>query len=209
MVVADRQMAFSTNQIQQCQDDAMVRRSQTSLGFMRQGVRFVWKQRRVHGLTTNEACEVLLPGDNYPYWLAHTGEGHSVYFTVPEDCSMKGMAFCIVYLSNPEIMATECLTSILIANYTKRTLQIHRQATVISFNDEDWQEIISHLGGGDNVEISVASGHHLVVKKTAVYLMYGESNDIEIEPPQCESDDVEIEPRPCEPNGLESYNVLV
>nr|XP_007134181.1 hypothetical protein PHAVU_010G026400g [Phaseolus vulgaris]ESW06175.1 hypothetical protein PHAVU_010G026400g [Phaseolus vulgaris] len=164
----------------------------------------ILSDRISEGLKTNEACEVLLPGDNDPYWLAHTGEGHSVYFTVPEDCSMKGMALCIVYLSNPEITATESLTSILIANYTKRTLQIHKQDTVISFNDEDWQEIISHLGGGDNVEIFVTFGHHLVVKKTAVYLMYGESNDIEIEPPQCESDDVEIETRPCESNGLES-----
>jgi len=128
----------------------------------------------LQGLATNEASEVLLPGDNDPYWLAHTGDGRSVYFTVPEDCSMKGMVFCIVYLSNPEIMATESLTSILIANYTKCTLQIHKQDTVISFNDEDWQEIISHLGGGDRVEIFVTFGHHLVVKKTAVYLLCDE-----------------------------------
>jgi len=159
----------------------------------------------LQGLATNEACEVSLPGDNLPHWLAHTGEGHSVYFTVPEDCGMKGMALCIVYLSNPEIMATECLTSVLIANYTKLTLQIHKQETVISFNDEDWQEIISHLGGGDKVEIFVTFGPDLVVKKTAVYLMYGESNDIEIEPRHCEPDDVEIEPTHCEPDDVEMH----
>jgi len=157
----------------------------------------------LQGLVTNEACEVLLPVDNYPYWLAHTGEGQSVFFTVPEDCGMKGMTLCIVYLSNPEIKPTECLTSVLIANYTKRTLQIHRQETVISFNDEDWQEIKSHLEGGDKVEIFVTFSHDLVVKKTAVYLMYGESNDIEIEPTNWESIDVEIEPRHFESNDIE------
>jgi len=51
----------------------------------------------LQGLATNEACEVLLPGDNLPHWLAHTGEGHSVYFTVPEDCGMKGMA-CVLFI---------------------------------------------------------------------------------------------------------------
>ncbi|BAT97020.1 hypothetical protein LR48_Vigan11g145600 [Vigna angularis] len=161
------------------------------------------------GLVTNEACEVSLPIDNKPYWLAHTGEGQSVFFTVPEDCGMKGMTLCIVYLSNPEIKPTECLTSVLIANYTKRTLQIHRQETVISFNDEDWQEIISHLAGGDKVEIFVTFGHDLVVKKTAVYLMYGESNDIESGPTNCESNDVEIEPPHCESNNIEIKAICI
>ncbi|KAL2576400.1 hypothetical protein AAZX31_16G078000 [Glycine max] len=133
-------------------------------------------------LATNVACDVSLPADNYPFWLAHTSEGHSVYFTVPEDCRLKGMILCVVYLSTPEIMASECLISVLIVNYTKCTIQIHKRDTVISFNDEDWQGIISHLGPGDEVEIFVTFGHRLVVKKTAVYLTYGESIDMEIEP---------------------------
>jgi len=154
-------------------------------------------------LATNEACEVVLPGDNYPYWSAHTGDGHSVYFTVPEDRGMKGMALCIVYFSNPEMKPTECFTSVLIANYTKRTLQIHKQDTVISFNDEDWKEIISHLGGGDKVEIFVTFGDDLVVKKTAVYLMYGESHDIQIKPTNSEPNDVEIEHKHFDSNDIE------
>jgi len=156
----------------------------------------------------NEACEVLLPGDNYPYWSTHTGDGHSVYFTVPKDCGMKGMALCIVYFSKPEIKPTECFTSVLIANYTKLTLHIHKQDTVFSFNDEDWQEIISHLEGGDKVEIFVTFSHDLVVVKTAVYLIYSESNDIEIEPTHGESNDIEIEPMDCEANDIkiESMN---
>ena len=70
----------------------------------------------------------------------------------------------------------------MIVNYTKCTIQIHKRDTVISFNDEDWQGIISHLGPGDEVEIFVTFGHRLVVKNTAVYLTYGESIDMEIEP---------------------------
>ncbi|RDX94838.1 TMV resistance protein N, partial [Mucuna pruriens] len=134
------------------------------------------------GLAINESDDVFLPGDNDPYWLAHMGEGHSVYFTVPEDCCMKGMALCIVYLSNPENTATECLISVLMVNYTKCTIQIYKRDTIISFNDEDWQGIISHLGSGDEVEIFVTFGHGLVVKKTSVYLMYDKLIDMEIEP---------------------------
>ncbi|XP_027337076.1 TMV resistance protein N-like [Abrus precatorius] len=136
------------------------------------------------GLTNNEPCDVILPGDNYPYWLAHTGEGHSVFFIVPQDsCNrMKGMTVCVVYSSPPENMAAEYLISIMIVNYTKCTIQIFKRDTAISFNDEDWQGIVSHLGSGDNVEIFVNFGHGLFVKKTALYLMYNESTDVKVEP---------------------------
>jgi len=99
------------------------------------------------------------------------GEGHSVSFTVPRACDMKGVALCVVYLSTPEIVATECLTSVLVVNYTKCTLHIHKHDTLISFNDEDWQGIMSNLGSGDKVEIFVSFDHGLVVKNTSVYLI--------------------------------------
>ncbi|KAK7389337.1 hypothetical protein VNO78_24246 [Psophocarpus tetragonolobus] len=127
------------------------------------------------GLANSESCNVSLPGDKHPYWLAHMGEGHSVYFTVPDDCCIKGMVLCVVYLSDPEKTATECLVSVLIVNYTKCSIQICKRDTVISFNDVDWQGIISHLEPGDKVEIFVIFGHKLVVKKTAMYLMCDES----------------------------------
>ncbi|RDX60597.1 TMV resistance protein N, partial [Mucuna pruriens] len=133
-------------------------------------------------LETGESCDVFLPGDNDPYWLAHMGEGHSVYFTVPENCRIKGMTLCVVYISTPEIMATECLTCVIIVNYTKCTIQIHKRDTVISFNDVDWQCIISHLGPGDKVEIFVTFGHGLMVKKTVLYLMCDETIDMEMKP---------------------------
>ncbi|CAJ1949615.1 unnamed protein product [Sphenostylis stenocarpa] len=128
-----------------------------------------------------ESCDICLPGDNHPYWFGHVGEGHSVFFTLPQDCHVKGMALCVVYSSTPDIIATECLKSVLIVNYTKFTFQIHKHGTIIS--DIDWQGIISNLGsGGDKVEIFVAFGDGLVVKKTAVYLIYSEPNDFELEP---------------------------
>jgi len=111
--------------------------------------------------------------DNYPYWSAHRGEGHSVSFTVPRDCVMKGLILCVVCLSTFEIIEPKP-TTVIIVNYTRCTLQIHNHGTVISFNDEDWHHIISNLGSGDRVEIFVSSAYGLVVKYTAVYLMYGE-----------------------------------
>ncbi|KAH1069156.1 hypothetical protein GLYMA_03G087500v4 [Glycine max] len=134
------------------------------------------------GMATSESCDVFLPGDNYPDWLAYMDEGYSVYFTVPDYCGMKGMTLCVVYISTPEIMATESLVSVLIVNYTKCTIQIHKRDTVISFNDVDWQGIISHLGPGDKVEIFVIFGNGLVIKKTSVYLMCDESINRETEP---------------------------
>ncbi|XP_052724519.1 disease resistance protein RUN1 isoform X2 [Vigna angularis] len=134
------------------------------------------------GLATSESCDAFLPGDNDPFWLAHMGEGNSVYFTVPEDCRMKGMALCVVYLSAPEITATEYLISVLMVNYTRYTIQLFKRETVFSFNDLDWQGIISHSGPGDKVEIFVNFGHGLEVKKTVIYLMCDESIDKEVKP---------------------------
>ncbi|CAJ1949635.1 unnamed protein product [Sphenostylis stenocarpa] len=133
------------------------------------------------GLARSESSYVCLPGDNCPYWLAHVGEGHSVCFTMPQDCDVKGMALCVVYLSTPDNLATECLTSVLIVNYTKCTFHIHKHGTVISFDDRDWEGIMSNLESGDKVEIFVTLAHGLVVKNTAVYLIYADPNDLEME----------------------------
>ncbi|XP_068479583.1 disease resistance protein RUN1-like isoform X2 [Phaseolus vulgaris] len=122
---------------------------------------------------SSESCDVSLPGDNDPYWLAHMGDGHSVSFTVPQDREVKGMALCVVYSSTSEIIEPKH-TTVLIVNYTKCTCQIHNHGTVISFNDEDWHDIMSNLGSGDKVEIFVTFGQDLVIKSTAVYLIYGE-----------------------------------
>ncbi|XP_047179753.1 uncharacterized protein LOC124846522 [Vigna umbellata] len=105
------------------------------------------------------------------------GEGHSVSFVVPEDGDMKGMILCVVYLSTPKIIEPE-FTTVVIVNYTKCTFHIHNHGTVISFKDEDWQDIMSNLESGDNVEIFANFGNGLAVKNTAVYLICGESKNM-------------------------------
>ncbi|KAL9303409.1 hypothetical protein ACSQ67_020672 [Phaseolus vulgaris] len=125
----------------------------------------------VQGLETSESCDVFLPSDNYPYWLAYMAEGDSVFFTVPENFNIDGMILCAVYLSTLENTTTECLISVLMVNYTKCTIQLFRGDTLISFNDVDWQGLISHLVCGDEVGIFVIFADGFVVQKTAVYLM--------------------------------------
>jgi len=146
---------------------------------------------------SSESCDVTLPGENDTYWLAHMGEGHSVSFTIPQDHDLKGMTLCVIYSSTSEIGAIECLKSVLIINYTKCTLYIHNHGKVISFNDEDWHDIRSNLGSGDNVEIFVSFGHRLIVKNTIVYLICSESNDFKKEP-----NDLEKEPDASKENSL-------
>ncbi|KAK7286734.1 hypothetical protein RJT34_21945 [Clitoria ternatea] len=128
------------------------------------------------GLTIGESADFSLPGDNYPYWLNHTGEGRSVIFKVPQAtyCSMKGMALCVVYSSTLENATSHCLISVLIVNYTKCIFQIYKKDTTVSFNDEDWQGIVSNLEPGDDVEMIVVFGHEFTVKKTSVYLICDE-----------------------------------
>ncbi|KAK7286731.1 hypothetical protein RJT34_21942 [Clitoria ternatea] len=137
------------------------------------------------GLTIGVSADFLLPGNNYPCWLTHTGEGHSVYFTVPQvRCRMKGMALCVVYSSILENVTAQCLVRVLIVNYTKCIFQIYKRDTTVSFKDEDWQNIISNLGPGDKVGIFVAFGHGFTIKKTSVYLICDESMDGRSEPSQ-------------------------
>ncbi|RDY04644.1 TMV resistance protein N, partial [Mucuna pruriens] len=126
------------------------------------------------GLRTNDSSDFSLPGDNYPCWLAYIGKGHSVHFQLPEKCDgyMKGIILCVVYSSTSENMAAECLTGVWIVNYTKCTIQIYQKDTIISFNDEDWQGLVSNLRPSDDVEIFVAYGHGPTVMKIAVYLLY-------------------------------------
>lgn len=132
------------------------------------------------GLATNE---INLPGENPPYWLTHTGEGHSVLLTVPQDvhCGLKGLTLCVVYSSTLENTADECLVSVFIVNHTKCTIYIHKRDTTVSFNNGDWQGILSNLGSGDKVEIFVTFGHGLTIKKTVVYLIYDDSINSEME----------------------------
>ncbi|KAK7286762.1 hypothetical protein RJT34_21987 [Clitoria ternatea] len=143
------------------------------------------RERRSKGLTTNGSTDFFLPNnDNIPYCISHTGEGNSVLFKVPHisDWFMKGMVLSVVYSWTAVKTVDNCLISIFIVNHTKCTIQIYKQDTAKSFNDEDWQGILSNLGFDDKVQICVAFGHGLTVKWTAVYLIYDTSVNMEKEP---------------------------
>ncbi|CAJ2634986.1 unnamed protein product [Trifolium pratense] len=144
------------------------------------------------GLTSNDSSDFFLPSGNHPSWLAYTGDGPSAQFQVPEniDCDMKGIILCVVYSSTSENIGAESLTSVLIINYTKYTIQIYKHDTVISFNDEDWKNVTSSLEPGDDVEIFVVFGGGVIVKETAVYLIYGQSITTDFE----QSIIMEVEP---------------
>ncbi|GAU31721.1 hypothetical protein TSUD_215220 [Trifolium subterraneum] len=141
----------------------------------------------IQGLTTSGSGDCFLPVDNYhsrsSSYTSYTCIGPLVRFRVPEDsdCCMKGITLCVVYSSTSENMSSECLIGVFIINYTKLTMDIYKQDTVMSFNDEDWQDVKSNLGPGDNVGIFVVLGNGFTVKETAVYLIQGQSSTMEIE----------------------------
>ncbi|CAJ2634981.1 unnamed protein product [Trifolium pratense] len=157
------------------------------------------------GLTTNDSSNFFLPGGNHSSCLAYTGVGPSAPFQVPKDidCRMEGIVLRVVYSSTFEKLADECLTSVLIVNYTKCTIHIYKRDIIMSFNDEDWKNLTSNLGPGDDVKIYVAFGHGLIVKKTIVYLVSGQSIIVEVD-----DANMEVEP-PEEVNVLPSPEVKV
>ncbi|CAJ2634990.1 unnamed protein product [Trifolium pratense] len=134
------------------------------------------------GLITNYSGHFSFPGGKYHSWSA-TGEGPSARFQVPEniDCQVKGIILCVAYSSTPKNMGAECLTNVLIINYTKFTVHIYKRDTLMSFNYEDWKGLTSNLGHGDDVQICLVFGHGLIVKETTVYLIYGQSATTELE----------------------------
>ncbi|WJX91838.1 hypothetical protein P8452_73559 [Trifolium repens] len=135
------------------------------------------------GLTNNVSSNFFLPGGNHASFLAYTGEGPSAPFKVPMDidCHMEGIVLHVVYLSTSENMAADSLISVLIINYTKCTIHIYKRDTVMSFNDEDWKNVASNLGPGDDVNIYVVFGHGLIVKKTTVYLISSQPIIMEVD----------------------------
>jgi hypothetical protein len=136
----------------------------------------------IQGLTTNDSSHFSLPASNYHSWFA-TGEGPSARFQVPEniDCQVKGIVLSVAYSSAPKNMGAECLTSVLIINYTKFTFHIYKRDMLMPFNYEDWKGLTPNLGHGDDVQIFVVFGQGLIVKETTIYLIYGQSVTTELE----------------------------
>ncbi|CAK8543032.1 unnamed protein product [Lathyrus sativus] len=124
----------------------------------------------------------LLPGDNHPDWLAFNENGSCVTFEVPQvdERSLKTI-MCIVYSSSPDDITSEAvegLKVLVVINCTKKTIQLYkRDALLASFDEEEWQKVVSSTEPGDIMKVIVVFGSKIVVKKTTVYLIYDEPID--------------------------------
>ncbi|KAI9104410.1 hypothetical protein K1719_022982 [Acacia pycnantha] len=142
---------------------------------------------------TKYSADCILPDENYPYWLTFKGKGDSVKFKVPlvnGHDHLKGMTICCVYSPSGDlgIKACEsCIISLIIINYTKSTTLRYKQDSLASFEEAERKEIISNLESDDQVEVIAIFGNGYTVVKTAVYLIYNESFDEQIEPSTCEA----------------------
>ncbi|KAF7845058.1 TMV resistance protein N-like [Senna tora] len=120
-----------------------------------------------------------LPGNNYPLWLVFENEGSSVSFTVSQvvDCCLKGMILCIIYSSSQESMAFVYPVSVTVKNFTKTTIEFYKRDAETASDDEELQNLMHNLEPGNEVEVIVAFARKYTVKKTAIYLVYGEEID--------------------------------
>ncbi|KAK2420083.1 disease resistance protein RPV1 [Trifolium repens] len=81
---------------------------------------------------------------------------------------------CITCTSTPDNITSDGLKIVLVKNYTKATIQLYKNSTLASFEDEEGQRVVSSIEPGNKVEIIVVFGNGFIVKKTTVYLIYDE-----------------------------------
>ncbi|MED6167347.1 hypothetical protein PIB30_001769 [Stylosanthes scabra] len=122
--------------------------------------------------------DCLLPGNKHADWFTFSGIDSSVTFDVPQvnGRKLKTVLLCIVYSSSPNNVPSEgpILKNLFIINQTKTTPYVYDGDTLASLRDEEWQKVISNLEAGDKVHIVIVAKLGITVKKTAVYLIYGE-----------------------------------
>ncbi|KAJ1411288.1 Toll/interleukin-1 receptor-like proteiny [Sesbania bispinosa] len=132
---------------------------------------------------TISGCEVsLLPGDNYPDWLTFNCEDSSVIFEVPQvnGRNLKTL-MCIVHYSTPDDIASDGLKNVLVINHTKSIIQLYKRDTLASFENEEWQRVVSNIEAGNKVQVVVVFENGFIVKKTTIYLIYDEPSDGKME----------------------------
>jgi hypothetical protein len=133
----------------------------------------------LQNLDINDAGGCLLLGGSYPNWLTFSCEGPSVTFKVPqvEGRNLKSM-MCIVYTSTPDNTTSDGLKNLLVINHTKTTIHLYKKEALTSFENEEWQNIVSNIAPGNKVEVVVVFGSYFIVKKTIVYLIYDENEPV-------------------------------
>ncbi|KAK7390633.1 hypothetical protein VNO78_25966 [Psophocarpus tetragonolobus] len=140
----------------------------------------ILKENILQNMTTCEYDSNVLPGDHYPDWLTFDCDGSSVTFYVPQVSghNLKTM-MCIIHFFTPNNITSDCLKNVLVINHTKATILLYKRETLMSFEDEEWQRVVSNIEPGNKVEVFVVSENGFVVKKTTIYLIYGEAIDKE------------------------------
>ncbi|XP_057452151.1 uncharacterized protein LOC130743960 [Lotus japonicus] len=124
----------------------------------------------------------LLPNDNYPDWLTFNSECSYVIFKVPQvDGRNLRAIMCIVYSSSPDKITSEGLKNVMLINYTKNTIQLYKKDALDSFDEEEWQKVVSNIEPGNKVKVVVVFENSFSVKNTTVYLIYDEPFDKKVE----------------------------
>ncbi|XP_057458665.1 disease resistance protein RUN1-like isoform X2 [Lotus japonicus] len=120
----------------------------------------------------------LLPNNNYPDWLTFNSECSSVIFKVPQvDGRNLRAIMCIVYSSSPDKITSEGLKNVMLINYTKNTIQLYKKDAFDSFDEEEWQKVVSNIEPGNKVKVVFVFYNGFAVKNTTVYLIYDEPID--------------------------------
>ncbi|KAK4254434.1 hypothetical protein QN277_009819 [Acacia crassicarpa] len=128
----------------------------------------------------NAGLEFSLPVDNYPDWLVFANEGSSVSFQVPQVVGrrLKAVVLYIIYSSLQDSMASVQCVGIMINNFTKGTVDLYKREVATSFANAEWQNMVSNLEPGNEVEVEIKLVHkYIVVKKIVTYLLYAEEAD--------------------------------
>ena len=129
-------------------------------------------------MTTSDGGDCLLPGDCYPDWLTFSSEGSSVTFEIPQvnGCNLKTM-MCHIHYSSSENITSDGMKNLLVINHTKSTIQLYKRNALASFDDEEWQRVLSNIEPGNNVQIVVVFCSRLTVNMTTIYLIYEEIDE--------------------------------
>ncbi|XP_058729053.1 disease resistance protein RPV1-like [Vicia villosa] len=136
----------------------------------------ILKESILQNMAVNACGGCFLPGDSYPDWLTFNSEGSSVIFIVPQvkGRNLKTM-MCFVYSSSSDNITSDGLKNVLVINHTKTTIQLYKREAFATFENEEWQRVVSNMEPGDKMEIVVVFDNGFIVTKTTIYLIYDKS----------------------------------
>ncbi|KAL2337841.1 hypothetical protein Fmac_012287 [Flemingia macrophylla] len=117
-------------------------------------VTHILEQTILQNMTTSERCGRLLPGDSYPDWLTFNNESSSVIFEIPlvHGHNLKAI-MCHVHYSSPANITSDGLKNLLVKNHTKATIMLYKRDAVSSFENQEWQRVVSNIEPGNKVEV--------------------------------------------------------